>query len=137
MFSDTSVSRLPDIFSHIEKLRLLSLEDLDKGVETQEVLRLNLEEFIAREERSFKEDVEKDPGEDCRLDCGESDSSREKNLALKASEEMSEMSYHLLQLQHDLAIDLASAGNKNSLNKSLGLLLDAALKIEGIDGGSV
>ncbi len=36
---------------------------------------------------------------------------------------------------HGLAIDLASAGNKNSLNKSLELLLDAALKIEGIDGG--
>jgi len=134
MFSDTSAPRTPDIFSHIEKLRLLSSEDLDKGVETLEALRLNLEEFIARDEHSFKEEVEGDPGEGCRLDCGESEAQERKPCPGGLRGEVQEvLSSHAAA--HGLAIDLASAGNKNSLNKSLELLLDAALKIEGIDGG--
>lgn len=42
-----------------------------------------------------------------------------------------------MQLHHDLAIDLASAGNKNGLNKPHGMIVDAALNIEAIGGGGV
>ena len=109
---------------------MLSSEDLDKGVEVLDGLSSTLGIYRHRDAR-----LQEVGGEIQERAAGLIASIKPRAKAALRSAGDGQEILPPLAMHHDLAIGLASAGNKNGLKKPHGVIVDAALNIEAIGGG--